>query len=272
MTLSASLAYSAGMDHRSQTVLVTGASSGIGGAFAREVARRGSNLVLVARRAERLEALAAELAAAHGTKVEVVPMDLGRPEAATELLAEVERRGVRVTALVNNAGFGDHGLVHEQDPARLQEMIQLNIGTLVGLSRAFLPQLRAGDGYLVNLASLAAFQPIPNLAVYAATKAFVLSFTEALWYEAKGTDLRVLCLSLGLTSTEFLDVAGEGAAGRTATMQTPEQVVETAMRTLDGRSTPSVVSGALNLVASNLHRLFPRRLGVEVTALATSSR
>ncbi|WP_181782119.1 SDR family NAD(P)-dependent oxidoreductase [Pseudonocardia pini] len=258
------------MDHSSQTVLVTGASSGIGTAFARELARRGSELVLVARRAERLEALAAELT---DVKVHVIPMDLSRPEAPAELLAEVERRGIRVTALVNNAGFGDHGPVHEQDPERLQEMIGLNVGALVGLSRAFLPTLREGSGYLVNLASLAAYQPIPDLAVYAATKAFVLSFTEALWYEAKGTDLRVMCLSPGLTSTEFLDVAGEGAAGGTTTMQTPEQVVATALRALDRRTTPpSVVSGGLNRVSSNLTRFFPRRAALEVVARVTSSR
>ncbi|GAA4543636.1 SDR family oxidoreductase [Pseudonocardia xishanensis] len=260
------------MDHRNQTVLVTGAGSGIGDSFAREAARRGSDLVLVARRAERLEALAAELTATHGTTVEIIPMDLGGPEAAAELVAEVDRRGIEVTALVNNAGFGDHGLVHEQDPARLQEMVQLNVGTLVGLSRAFLPRLRAGGCYLVNVASLAAYQPIPELAVYAATKAFVLSFTEALWHETKGTDLRVLCLSPGLTGTEFLEVAGEVAAGGTSMMQTPEQVVDTAMRTLDGRSTPSVVSGALNRVTANLHRFFPRRLGIEVIARVTASR
>jgi uncharacterized protein len=257
------------MDHRSQTVLITGASSGIGAAFAREVARRGSDLVLVARRAERLEALAAELT---DVKVHVIPLDLGRPEAPAELLAEIERRGIEVTALLNNAGFGDHGLVHEQDPDRLAEMVQLNVGSLVGLTRVFLPRLRAGSGYLVNVASLAAYQPIPQLAVYAATKAFVLSFTEALWYETKGTDLRVLCLSPGLTGTEFLDVAGEGAAGGNTRMQTPEEVVATALRTLDGRPTPSVVSGVLNRVTSNLHRFFPRRLGVDVVARATSSR
>ncbi|MCF7551691.1 SDR family oxidoreductase [Pseudonocardia sp. WMMC193] len=256
------------MDHRSQTVLITGASSGIGAAFAREVARRGSDLVLVARRAARLEALAAELP---DVTVHVIPLDLGRPEAPAELLAEVDRRGIEVTALVNNAGFGDHGQVHAQDPDRLQQMVQLNVGTLVGLSRAFLPRLRAGTGYLVNVASVAAYQPIPNMAVYAASKAFVLSFTEALWYETRGTDLRVLCLSPGLTSTEFLDVAGDAAAGRATAMQTPEQVVATALHALDGRSTPSVVSGRVNRVTSNLHRLFPRRLGVELTARVTAS-
>jgi uncharacterized protein len=257
------------MDHAKQTVLVTGASSGIGATFAREVARRGSDLVLVARRAERLEALAAELS---DVTVHVVPMDLGRPGAAEELHAEIARQDIPVTALVNNAGFGDHGLVHEQDPARLEEMLTLNVTNLVGLSRAFLPTLRQGSGYLVNLASLAAYQPIPNLAVYSASKAFVLSFTEALWYEARDTDLRVLCLSPGLTSTEFLDVAGEGAAGGTTAMQTPEQVVATALRALDGRSTPSVVSGGLNRVTSELHRLLPRRAGVRTVARLTSSR
>jgi short-subunit dehydrogenase len=259
------------IDHRSQTTLVTGASSGIGTAFARELARRGSGLVLVARRAERLEALAAELTAAHGVEVEVLPADLSRPGAAEEVHAEVGRRGIGVTALINNAGFGDSGRVHEQDPARLQDMVTLNVGTLVGLSRAFLPALRETDGYLVNLASVAAYQPIPDLAVYAATKAFVLSFTEALWHEARGTRLRVLCLSPGLTGTEFLDVAGEGAAGGRTSMQTPEQVVDTALRALDRRRVPpSVVSGRQNALTTNLHRFLPRRATVELVARVAS--
>ncbi|GAA1871066.1 SDR family oxidoreductase [Pseudonocardia ailaonensis] len=260
------------MDHSAQTVLVTGASSGIGAAFAREVARRGSDLVLVARRAERLEALAAELTAAHGTTVEVVPADLALPGAAEEVTGEIERRGVRVTSLVNNAGFGDHGRVHDQDPARLQEIVAVNVGALVGLSRGLLPALREGDGYLLNVASLAAYQPIPDLAVYAATKAFVLSFTEALWYESKGTRLRVLCLSPGMTGTEFFDVAGAGA-GTSGRKQTVEQVVATALKALDRRDgPPSVVSGGMNRLTSGLNRLLPRRTTVELTARATSSR
>lgn len=260
------------MDHTAQTVLITGASSGIGAAFAREVARRGSNLILIARRTDRLTALATELHAAHGTKIEVISADLSRPGAVDDIVTEVQRRGVHVTAVVNNAGFGDHGHVHEQDQSRLREMVDLNVGALVELSRAFLPTLRQGTGYLVNVASMAAYQPIPNLAVYAATKAFVLSFTEALWQETRDTDLRVLCLSPGLTNTEFLDVAGEGAAGGTTRMQTPQQVVATALRALDReRSVPSTVSGRLNGITTNLTRFFPRRAVVQVVARLTST-
>lgn len=258
------------MDHRSQTVLITGASSGIGAAFAREAARRGSDLVLVARRAERLEALAAELT---DVKVHVIPLDLGRPGAAAELVAEVDRRGIEVTALVNNAGFGEYAAVHEQDPARQQEMVDLNVGALVGLSRAYLPRLRAGTGYLVNVASLVAYQPIPNMALYAATKAFVLSFTESIWSESKGTDLRVLCLSPGRTATEFDSVAGEESTRGAAQLQTAEQVVATAMKALDRRSgPPSVVSGGLNRLSTQLARVLSRRTTVDLAARLTSSR
>ncbi|GAB7190654.1 SDR family NAD(P)-dependent oxidoreductase [Kineococcus sp. NUM-3379] len=248
------------VDYRGQTTIVTGASAGIGAEFARQLAARGSHLVLVARRLDRLERLAAELTAAHGVRVTPVALDLSAPGAGAALAAEVDRRGLRVTGLVNNAGFGTHGPFHAEDPARVQEEIAVNVAALVDLSRTFVGRLReAGTGVLVNVASTIAYQPAPGMAVYGATKAFVLSFTEALWRETRGSGLRVLALSPGATSTEFFDVLGarvDGARGH----QSPAEVVDTALRALDRRDPPpSVVAGRVNRVLSLAGRVVTRR-------------
>ena len=179
------------VNYHRQTTLITGASSGIGVEFAREFARRGSDVVLVARRLERLEKLAAELNATYGVRAEAIPLDLSLPGAGQTLVEEVERRDLTVTSLVNNAGFGTFGPFHAEEPGRLREEINVNVASVVDISRAFIEGLRAsGNGVLINVASMAAYQPIPNMAVYAATKAFVLSFTEALWQESLGTGFR----------------------------------------------------------------------------------
>ena len=262
------------VDYRHQTTLVTGASSGLGAEFARRLAQRGSALVLVARRRGRLDTLAAELTAAHGVAVTVIAMDLSEPGAGARLAAEVDRRGLAVTSLINNAGFGTWGPFHEADPERLRQEITLNCTALVEISRAFIDRLRAaGTGVLVNVASTAAYQAIPRMAVYGATKAFVLSFTEALWQESRGTGLRVLCLSPGATRTEFFDVVGtEDAAAGTA-MQTPDEVITTALSTLDRRDPPpSVVSGRLNRVLSRAGRLITRRRAVLTVGAMTRPR
>ncbi|MFS0699088.1 SDR family NAD(P)-dependent oxidoreductase [Cellulomonas sp. 179-A 4D5 NHS] len=249
------------VDYRDQTTLVTGASSGIGAEFARQLAARGSDLVLVARRRDRLDALAAELVAAHGVRATVIPLDLGEPSAVADLVAELDRQGLRVTSLVNNAGFATHSPFHDEDPDRVREEITLNVLALVELTHALIDDLRAaGNGVLVTLSSIAAYQGNPNLAVYGATKAFVLSFTEALWGEARGTGLRVLALSPGATETEFFDVAQWRTSGGGTRRQTVEQVVATALRTLDRRNPPpSVVSGAANRAFVAVSRLVTRR-------------
>lgn len=247
------------LDLRGGTALITGASSGLGVDFAKRFASRGSNLVLVARRADRLEALATELRESAGVTVTVVPADLGVPGAAAALHGELDRRGIQITSLVNNAGFASHGAFNTADQDRMTSEIQLNVGTLVELSRAFMPQLLRGSGALVTVASTAAFQPTPGMAVYGATKAFVLSFTEALWAEARGTGLRVLALSPGATTTEFFDVVGteDAAVGR---KQTSAQVIDTAFRALDrADGGPSVVSGRMNHLTALSTRLLSRR-------------
>lgn len=251
------------VDYRSQTVIVTGASSGLGAEFARQLARRGADLVLVARRADRLESLAAELTRAHGVTVTAVARDLGAPDAGRTLRAELESRGIHATGLVNNAGFGTHDAFTDEDPDRLQSMIALNISALVDLSRAYIDPLTAADtGILINVASLLGFQPIPYMSVYAATKAFVLSFTEALWEETRGTNLRVLAVNPGAMQTEFFDAAGQTADLGTK-RATPEQVVTMALDTLDRRSAPpSVVTNSRSLTL--LGRLLTRRHMVRV--------
>ncbi len=257
---------SLGQDLSGRTALVTGASSGIGAVFARELAARGADLVLVARSRDKLETLAAELVAQRGVGVDVVPVDLGRPGAGAELAAGVEALGRTVDVLVNNAGFATHGDVASADLPRLLEQVQVNCTAVVDLTARFLPGMTArGRGTIINVASTVAFQPVPHMAVYGATKAFVLSFTEALWAEARPAGVDVIAICPGATETPFFDVVGaeEASAGR---RRTPEQVVATTLRGLrQGR--PSVVDGRSNTVVSRLPRILPRR-----TVLAVAER
>lgn len=250
------------IDFTSQTTVVTGASSGIGTAFARALAGRGSDVILVARRLDRLQELAAELERDHGVRATPIPLDLSRRGAGQVLAGEVAARGLTVTGLVNNAGFATDGPFHEEDPERLQDEIAVDVANVVDLSRAFIEPLRQeGRGILVNVASMAAYLPGPDMAVYSAAKAFVLSFTEALWYESRATGLRVLSLAPGLTRTEFFDDLPGGAYN--GSYQTPEQVVETGLRSLDrGNRQPSVVSGRGNALMAGLGRFLSRRRAV----------
>ncbi len=260
----------AAVDYSKQITLVTGASSGIGAVFAPELARRGSDVVLVARRQDRLETLAAELERTFTVQATLIVLDLSTPEAGRRLAETVAERGLAVTNLVNNAGFGTAGPFHEEDPARLREEITVDVASLVDVTRAFIEPLRqAGSGVLINVASMAAYSSIPNMAVYAACKAFVLSFTEALWHESRPTGLRVLSLAPGLTRTEFFDVLGR--PGYRGSYQTPEQVVETALRSLDrGNRQPSIASGRLNRVAASARRLLTRRRAVLLAAASAT--
>jgi uncharacterized protein len=252
--------------YRGRTIVVTGASTGLGAEFAVRFAERGADLVLVARREERLRGLADELGGRFGIAATPLALDLAAPDAAGRLRAGIRERGLRVDGLVNNAGFGTKGPFAEADPARAVEMVRLNAEAVVALSREFLPDLqRAGSGILVNVASTAAYQPCPGMAVYGATKAFVLSFTEALARETHGTGVRVLALNPGPTGTEFFEVAGGAPSG--FRYQTPERVVASALRALDRRRTPpSTTVGLGNRVASKLVGILPRRLVLDVSA------
>jgi short-subunit dehydrogenase len=195
------------------TCIVTGASSGIGVEIARELARRGHGVTLVARREDRLKTLADELSSKQGVRVEVVPADLTDPAARAELVAAVAERGLTVDVLVNNAGFGTTGRTSEADVERELDMIRTNVEAVVDLTTRVLPGLvERGRGGILNVASTAAFQPLPGQAGYAATKAFVLSYSEAIAAEVKRSGVTVTALCPGPVRTEFGDAAGFSAA------------------------------------------------------------
>jgi short-subunit dehydrogenase len=195
----------------SSTCLVTGASSGIGADIARSLVRRGHGVSLVARRAERLEELAQELRASHGVRVEVLECDLADEAARGRMLGRLGELALNVEVLVNNAGFGTGGRFDELDAEREVEMVRLNAEAVVALCARFVPEmLRRGRGGVLNVASTAAFQPLPRQATYAATKAFVLSFTDSLHAELAGSGVAVTALCPGPVRTEFADTAGIG--------------------------------------------------------------
>jgi short-subunit dehydrogenase len=175
------------VDYRGQTTLITGASSGIGAEFARQLAERGSDLILVARRLDRLESLAEKLSERFGVRVEAIALDLSQPAVGAILAAEVERRGLHVSSLINNAGFGTYAQFHEEDAERVRKEIALDVSALVDISHALIGALRSsGTGFLINVASNAAYQPTPNMAVYGAAKALVLSFTDPAYWKNEG--------------------------------------------------------------------------------------
>lgn len=242
--------------------VVTGASAGLGEEFAKRLAAAGLNLVLVARRKERLEALAAELSGRHRVEVRALALDLAREEAVAELdgaTAELE-----VGLVVNNAGFGAMGLFLDQDLPRLKEMVRLNCLAVLEVAHRFGRRLAArGRGGLIVTASLAGFQACPYMAAYGATKGFDLLLGEGLAHEMKrhGVDLLVLCP--GATRTEFGQVAGSTGGG--ASMEAGP-VVAAALRAL-GRKT-TLVTGLSNKAAAFLGRFFPRRALTALTAIA----
>jgi uncharacterized protein len=231
------------------TCLVTGASSGIGADVSRSLARRGHGVTLVARRAERLEELAAELRSSHGVRVEVIGCDLADESSRGSLLDRLGELAVNVEVLVNNAGFGTGGRFAELDAEREVEMVRLNVEAVVALCARFAPDMvRRGRGAILNVASTAAFQPLPRQATYAATKAFVLSFTDSLHAELAGSGVTATALCPGPVRTEFAHTAGigeeaEGVPG-VFWAESPE-VAEQGVRGLEkGRRV--VVPGLLN--------------------------
>ncbi|MDJ1113177.1 SDR family NAD(P)-dependent oxidoreductase [Microbacterium dauci] len=249
-------------------VVITGASSGIGAGFARRFAERGHDLVLTARRAERLEALATDLRATRGVDVTVIPADLTDPAAPAALAAAVAERGIRVTGLVNSAGFGTAARFADEDDARIAAELQVNVVALTLLSRVFLPQLIETRGVLVNISSTAGHQPLPGLAVYGASKTYVTTLTEAIWQETRSTGLRVLALCPGPTETEFFEVAGSETfkVGRSVGV---DVVLDEAFAALDRRDPgPVHTVGAGNRAQGLFGRISPRRLRLWVAARA----
>ena len=244
--------------YSNHTILITGASSGIGAAFARELAARGANLVLVARRIDRLEALAAELRTL-GVAVTPIAQDLSSPTAGADLVRAIG--DLEITGVVNNAGFGTFGPFADDNVDHLMTEIAVDVAAPVLLTSAFLPaMLAAGRGFIINVASMSAYAPTPRMAVYGASKAFVLSFTESLWAELRGTGVVAFALSPGATSTEFNAVVGTDDATAGARMRSADDVVATALAHLEKRDPgPSVIDGAGNRIGAALTRVPGRR-------------
>lgn len=244
--------------------LITGASAGIGVAFAEELGAGGTNLVLTARRKDRLEELARRLTAAYKVSVEVFPADLADSNAPDKIFAFTKEKGIEVDLLINNAGFGQYGEFPSIEKQRWLDMVQVNCHAVVHLTRLYLPEMvarRRGD--ILILASTASFQAVPYISTYAATKAFDLLFAEGLAEEMKPYGIRVCALCPGSTESEFHAVAGQEKFQRKA--ETAEKVVRTGLKALAaGKS--YIISGLGNYLGAHGERLVPRRLVTRIAA------
>lgn len=251
--------------------LITGASGGIGEVFARRLAARGENVFLVARSGDKLAALCEELRRARKVDAQFFAIDLTERDAPARLFAETERRGLQVETLINNAGYGSVGEFALLDLDNEMRMVDLNVRALVELTHRYLAPMRArGSGAIINVASTVAFQPVPYMATYGATKAFVLSFSEALWEENRAHGVKILALCPGSTKTDFFHVAGTETPPA-AIVQTPEEVVDTGLRALDkGRS--HVISGWKNFLLAESNRLAPRSLSARIAGMILKQR
>src|SRR5688572_1642646 len=252
------------------TTLITGASSGIGEVFARRLAALGRNVLLVARSEDKLITLCNELGRSNSVRAQYVAMDLSDPRSPRLLLEETQRRGLTIDTLINNAGFGSFGDFTGQEIDRELNMIDLNVKSLVDLTNRFLlPMRQRRQGVIINVASTAGFQAVPYMATYAATKAFVLSFSEALWEENRPYGIHVLALCPGVTDTNFFEAAKIGRPPM-RTVQTAEEVVDAALRGLKRRKS-TVISGWTNWLTVGAERFVPRSVVIKVAAKALRS-
>ena len=252
-----------------KTALITGASRGIGRAFAAELARRGYDLLLVARSGAQLAQVAAELHAQYGVQARFLAHDLALPGAAERVADWASEQAPELTILVNNAGYGLWGRFEELSLADQQNMLQLNMHLPVALTHRLLPVLhRQPSAYILNVASTAAYQAVPTLTLYAASKAFLLSFSRGLRYELRASGVSVTCLSPGATTTDFADRAGM-SAGLQATANkvamTPAQVAQAGIAALLAGEA-EVIPGALNKLSSRLTGLVPKALTEKIAA------
>ncbi len=240
---------------RDKFAVVTGASTGIGAAVAERLAASGSHLVLVARSAGKLDEAAARLSRRHGVTVRALPLDLATADAPTRLAKTLADEGIEVEMLVNNAGVSARGPALDGDPARFRSLIDVNVNALTELTTLLMPAMVArGHGAVVNVASTGGYLPAPYLAVYAATKAYVVSFTQALWAETRGTGVRVVAVSPGPTKTPM----------NTRGTRSAEAVVATVLRALAGNG-PAVIDGRTNALTALLFgRLLPTRLTLAI--------
>jgi short-subunit dehydrogenase len=250
---------------RGKWALVTGASSGIGWALAQQLASHGANLILTARRADRLARLASEVAERHQVQAEIYKADLTDAQAPTEIFQFVQQKGLALEILINNAGFGAYGEFHTIPPQRLLEMVQVNVAAPVHLTRLFLPQMiERRSGYVLIVASTAAFQPVPYISTYAATKGFDLLFAEGIAEEARRYGVHVCALCPGSTVSEFHEVAGQ-PLHMAGPQESNEKVARVGLQALaDGK--PRVISGTRNWLSVEAQRIAPRRLVTRVAA------
>ncbi|MFE6613540.1 SDR family NAD(P)-dependent oxidoreductase [Amycolatopsis sp. NPDC057786] len=252
-----------------EIALITGASSGLGAEFARQLAARGRNLALVARSAGPMNDLAAPLRERHDVRVEVIKQDLAEPDAAARVAEELAARGLETELLINNAGFGTCGRFEEIPAQRDHDQLMVNVVATTDLTHALVPaMLRRGRGAVVNVASTAGFQPAAYFAVYSAGKAFVLNFSLALWSEYRDRGVKVLALCPGPVETPFFDVIGTRKAAVNGRMTTPERVVAKTLKALD-RNRGYVVPGMSNFAGAHLQPRRPRRLMARMSRLVT---
>jgi short-subunit dehydrogenase len=247
--------------------LVTGASAGIGMALARELATGGTNLVLTARRMDRLKTLAQELAAAHKIKAEIFAADLAQANAPEEIFAFTLARKIEIEVLINNAGFGSYGELANSDSKKLVDMVHVNCAAVVHLTRLYLPgMVQRRSGHVLIVASTAAFQAVPYISTYAATKAFDLLLAEGLAEEVRPYGVRVCALCPGSTESEFHLVAGQSSlVAAMRNRETAEKVARVGLKALAaGKS--YVVSGMRNYLGMQSQRLVPRRWVAQITA------
>ena len=250
------------------TALITGASMGIGEKFARELASRQTNLVLVARSPEKLNNLATELSSQYQIKTTVIAQDLTTVGARQAVFDTIQAQDLTIDLLINNAGFGDYGAFGDRPLSKMMEMVQLNIAAVVELTGLFLPLMQERrDGAIINVSSIAAFQPIPYMSVYAASKAFILNFSEALWAENKDLGVKVLAVCPGPTESEFYERANfpdSAIVLNKTTMASAEKVVQESLKALVKNHSTAVVGGFTNQIIVNLPRLMPRDLLINV--------
>lgn len=243
--------------YKGKTALITGASSGIGRCFAQELAKKGSHLILAARSEDKLNELAEQLRSAYSIEAAVIPMDLAQSGAAEQLAEEVSRRSLHVDILINNAGFGTLNRFDRIEPARISQELQLNVASLTGLTHIFMqPMLRQGSGIVINVSSMTAFQPTPYMASYGAAKAYVLSFTEALWAENKDRGVQFLALCPGETHSSFH--ATSGADSLQGKKMEAIEVVNAAFEALERGQSCKIV-GRSNYWMAQLPRILSRR-------------
>lgn len=244
-----------------KVTLITGASGGIGEAFARRLAAERHNLLLIARSENKLRVLCDELMREHKITAQYIAIDLVSPDADRIIFEETEKRDLEVDFLINNAGIGSAGDFSSLELKSELEMITLNISALVALTHRFIQKMRyKKGGTIINVASLAAFQPCPYMAAYAASKVFVRSFTEAIAEENRPYNIRIVLLCPGATETNFFDAANVGGSDKNTlvgtSLETPEMVVESAMRGLSGSKT-IIISGFKNLMMARMGYLVP---------------